>query len=1002
MKRNSINKLKIFAFAFLLQSVAFAQTWDERPTTSYDSQYSQEFNPSAGWDRFKFYGQWNALQSSIFNASDISTGALQFKWIEKRVICSKNKYVAPYILEANIDYSGGSNRAGVVIRIQSLSESIQEPDSDPGFNREGIAFYSTSDGSSMIVQFSGEDKGAGGGTEFTRILVPKPAGVTSLLERGTLRIEDFGVSIYVFYNNTPFIRIDLENKVQGIYSSGVVYDSNMQEIGSFTGMEVEESGHVAIAERDASLRLYSASIKYNDTQVVFNPADTVIFESDFRDLYSDTWVATDALGRELPDYNDVGKIKDDKERVVGIFYVTWHLQSHYTNFSSPFSADVTKILNADPNARFDAYNELWNYPTYSYHWGEPEMGYFLSQDEYVIRKDMAMLTNAGVDVLIMDVTNAVRYWDEWEVIFSTMQKMKAEGNKVPKFCFWAFNGPVITVVQDLYDWFYKTERYKDLWFYWDDKPLLLYNAKPSVDATGGGTLNPNPNYDPDAVTNPNNPNYGDPFYTQEYLTDYTQEVKDFFTKRNMWWGYYNWAGERYVGTEDNWSFGYDLHDANVKALDPDQLIATHNGRKEEAAVCPAQHPSSLVGKSWSRANGEPALNEYDMPVEAYVPWLAKTVQNPEDYGIYFQERWDEAIASDPDFIYMNDWNEWTAGKFHDGAVNPFMRRTSSYYFVDQYNAEFNRCIQPMKDGYSDNYYMQMVQNIRRYKGVRRHNVQEGVSDISVDNDYSDWEQVTFEFRDAIGDTRHRDHNGYGGLHYTDTTGRNDIMCSKVAYNNDSLYFYVKTVRDLTIHDDSNWMLLLIDADMDAETGWEGYDYIVNYGINSSTQTTLKEWTGTTWGNAITVSYAYSGGEMEIGISRSDLNITENTPHFYFKWADNPQHLDDISAFSTDGESAPDRRFNYNFNPQSDITGTIEYKLNSDVVEVYPNPSSKSVFIKSSESANVEAYNIYGQKVYSKENLSESAGIDVSGWRSGVYVFRINCENKYYNRKLIIE
>ncbi len=43
-----------------------------------------------------------------------------------------------------------------------------------------------------------------------------------------------------------------------------------------------------------------------------------------------------------------------------------------------------------------------------------------------------------------------------------------------------------------------------------------------------------------------------------------------------------------------------------------------------------------------------------------------------------------------------------------GRKNPFM-------FVDQYNAEFNRTIQPMKGGYTDNYYMQMAQNIRRYK-----------------------------------------------------------------------------------------------------------------------------------------------------------------------------------------------------------------------------------------------------------------------------------------------
>jgi len=421
------------------------------------------------------------------------------------------------------------------------------------------------------------------------------------------------------------------------------------------------------------------------------------------------------------------------------------------------------------------------------------MGYFLSQDEYVIRKDMAMLANAGVDVLIMDVTNAVRYWDEWEVLFTTMQKMKVEGNKVPQFCFWAFNGPVISVVQDLYEGFYKNERYKDLWFYWNDKPLLLYNAKPNLDANGGGAKNPNPNYDPDAVTNPDNPNYGDPYYTEEFYTDYTQEVKDFFSKRNMWWGYYNWAGERFVGTEDNSSFGYDLGNSQVKALAPEDLIATHNGIKEQAAVTPAQHSSSMVGKSWSRANGEPELNEYDLPVPTYVPWLDQTVENPEGYGIYFQERWDETLNSDPDFVYINDWNEWTAGKFHEGGPSTFMGRNSNFFFVDQYNSEFTRCIHPMKEGYTDNYYMQMAQNIRKYKGVRQHSINTGISNISIDNDFSDWAVDTIEFRDAIGDTRYRKHNGYGGLKYTNSTGRNDIMSSKVAYDNDSLYFYVKTV-----------------------------------------------------------------------------------------------------------------------------------------------------------------------------------------------------------------
>ena len=183
--------------------------------------------------------------------------------------------------------------------------------------------------------------------------------------------------------------------------------------------------------------------------------------SEYRDIYPDTWVATDGIGRTMPSYEEVGPVKNDQRRVVGIFYITWHTQGLH-HMKSPYTADVTKILEQDPSARLDAAHPLWTEG--SYHWGEPEMGYFLSQDEWVIRKDISMLADAGVDVLVMDVTNAVRYWDEWDVLFTTMQKMKAEGNKVPKFCFWAFNGPVITVVQDLYERIYKERKYTDLWF----------------------------------------------------------------------------------------------------------------------------------------------------------------------------------------------------------------------------------------------------------------------------------------------------------------------------------------------------------------------------------------------------------------------------------------------------------------------------------------------------------------------------------------------------------
>jgi hypothetical protein len=660
-----------------------------------------------------------------------------------------------------------------------------------------------------------------------------------------------------------------------------------------------------------------------------------------RDLYPDTWVASDALGRNMPTFEMVGAVKKDQPRVVGIFYITWHTDDN-ASMKSPYDGDVSRVLAKDPNARLDGNNPAWTET--SLHWGQPELGYYLTKDEYVIRKDMSMLSDAGVDVLILDVTNAVRYWEEWEVLFKVMQKMKAEGNKVPQFCFWAFNGPSATVVQDLYEKIYKTGKYKDFWFYWEGKPLMLYNNNPTVDAIGFNIKNPNPHYDAAAKTDKNNPHYGDPDYTEEFYLDYTKDVKNYFTLRNMWWGYYEWMGKRFIGTEDNWSFGYSMADPKVKALKPEQLVSTHNGKLEEAAVTPAQHPFNMtkvnmgVGKSWSRQYGEPKLNEYDLPDEAYVPWLGKTVKNPEGYGIYFQERWDDAIAANPEFLYINDWNEWKAGKFTtenfpksqllaanpdwtsdqfpEGDYNtiPWLGRNNPFFFCDQYNAEFNRCLQPMKDGYTDNYYMQMAQNIRRYKGVRPIPELKGMNSVKIDGDFADWKTVNPEYRDARGDVAHRDYKGYGGLYYTNNSGRNDIVTAKVSMDKDAVYFYAETDKPLTSYTNANWMLLLIDVDHDPNTGWYGYDYIINRKVMDSKTTTLMAYNpenaANPWVEKARLDYRSNGKSLELAVPRNILGLTGNALTFDFKWSDNPADLKDPISLCTDGDAAPNRRFNY--------------------------------------------------------------------------------------------
>lgn len=612
------------------------------------------------------------------------------------------------------------------------------------------------------------------------------------------------------------------------------------------------------------------------------------------DIFPDTWVAADGLGRTQPTQSEAGDVKRDKKREVGIFYVTWHNAGLY-DLPAPYDGDVTKVLARDPSARLDGESKSWT--TGSFHWGEPEMGYFLSADPYVIRRDISMLADAGVDVLVLDVTNGVRYWDAWEALWKVMADMKAAGNRVPKFCFWSFNGNMILSVQELYDKVYKDGRYEELWYRRDGKPLLLYNADPSCDANGAGYAgHDNYLYDPDAVGNPANPHFGDTLYTRKQLSSYPKYITDFFSLRNMWWGYYRWAGRRFIGGEGNWSFGQDLGDADVRKLSPRERTSTWKGSLEEFAVTPAQHSSTMIGKSWRAETGEPGLDERDMPLPACVPATGKKEETPSAYGIYFQDRWDEALRADPQFIYINDWNEWTAGKF--SADCSFMGRKSNFMFVDQYNAEFNRTIAPMKGGYTDNYYMQMTANIRRYKGVRAIPANKGY--------FTSWDKTATEYRDTRGDTDHRDFNGYAKLHYKDELGRNDIVMSKVGVTKRDIMFYVETAGGLKGWEQPDgWMLLFIDSDKDSSTGWYGYDFMVRGGE-------LLAYADGGWKAKGMAETAAGFNSLVLTLSRKALGLEGKSIVFDFKWADNPADLSSPIGLATGGDTAPNRRFNYRF------------------------------------------------------------------------------------------
>lgn len=158
---------------------------------------------------------------------------------------------------------------------------------------------------------------------------------------------------------------------------------------------------------------------------------------------------------------------------------------------------------------------------------------------------------------------------------------------------------------------------------------------------------------------------------------------------------------------------------------------------------------------------------------------------------------------------------------------------------------------------------------------------------------------------------HRDHPGRNDTYYVNKTGRNDIIGAKVARDNKNIYFYVETDQPLTSIKDPNWMLLFIDVDRNKQTGWYGYDLVINRispenGLVTIEKNIKGKWMWTNIGNG---KFVVSGNRLEIEVEKSILGLTDQLD-FEFKWSDNLQDEGNIMDFYINGDVAPGGRFNY--------------------------------------------------------------------------------------------
>ncbi len=366
------------------------------------------------------------------------------------------------------------------------------------------------------------------------------------------------------------------------------------------------------------------------------------------------------------------------------------------------------------------------------------------------------------------------------------------------------------------------------------------------------------------------------------------EIKNFFTYRPGQPDYVDGPSRN-----DHWGW--------LEASPQHGYAPKAEGGFEMATVGVAQNASDATG---GHAGG------FNTPLTYGRSYTKSEGQNtdPDAYlkGLNFQEQWNGVFDIDPDLIFITGWNEWIGGRWFDWDVQPFA-------FVDIYNAEKSRDIEPAKSWGSngDVYYMQLINNVRRFKGMQKPDTVSAIKTIDMANSDS-WADVKPEYRSYKGNTLHRNHPGQGPeLVYTNNTGRNDITAAKVARDDDYVYFYVETENALTLKSDPGWMRLFIDMDRDKSTGWEGYDFVINRNSPGDSALVEKSISGWEWASAGKASYTVNEKSLVLKIKSSVLGMAIGERlNFEFKWSDNMQEDGNVMDFYVNGDVAPGARFNY--------------------------------------------------------------------------------------------
>lgn len=590
------------------------------------------------------------------------------------------------------------------------------------------------------------------------------------------------------------------------------------------------------------------------------------------DDYSTGFMRTSATD----DYDrSFGEVTDYNGNVVGIFYFLWLSQASVTTNVDSYIEDgnVEAVLTGD---------EVGMAPAFTY-WGEPMYGFYQVEDEWVVRKHVELFINAGLDFICFDCTNNDFYQAAAKAVLDVLLEYAEMGYDVPRAMFMT-NSDSTLMTENIYNAFYRRDTYDAVWFYGNgDKPWIISSYAGS-DANILDRFYFKPAQWPNRSYNEN----GFPWISWHYPQEtYTDRENDYTIMS--------------VSVSQHTGIGGSLSDAGVTGINfsISGLFAPYNydtlSDSLKARVS-SETATKYYNYNWGRGySHETGSNDYDSALA----------------NVNFEEQWDSALQNeDVNLVFVTGWNEWIAQK---QSKDPLLG--SSYgYFVDTFSTEFSRDIEMMNGGYLDNCYLQLVANIREYKGVgygtqvtRNATVAKG-TDLF---DLSNWSAAPV-YKDLVGETEPRAALGAGGNYYTNDTGRNDIQEVRVASDEEYLYFLVAAAEDITAKEaaDTRWMNVFIGIE-GAEGGWNGLQYVVNRSLDGTTASLDKIENGA-YASVGTAATVVSGRYMLVQVAKRSLGIEGDEFGIVFKVTDNLQKDFDVTDLYTNGDAAPIGRINYSY------------------------------------------------------------------------------------------